>query len=240
MPEPDPRRRDRAARTVHRARHRRGSGRRGDPGLIRPIRAIAAWVGPIGAPLFAQLRLRSAVVQAPALRRSPSPPADASLGSSERGVRVRTVPDLESVLSGLNEAQREAATALRGPVAHPGRRGDRQDHHASRTGSPVRSGAATFEPCADPRGHVHRQGRGRAPNAARGARRRGRRGAHVPLGGALAALEAVDRAHRRAAARRSSTTRRRSSPRSRTRSRRRTSSCRGASSRARSSGRRTA
>ena len=26
-----------------------------DPGLIRPIRAIAAWVGPIGAPLFAQL-----------------------------------------------------------------------------------------------------------------------------------------------------------------------------------------
>jgi hypothetical protein len=27
----------------------------GDPGLIRPIRAIAAWVGPIGAPLFAQL-----------------------------------------------------------------------------------------------------------------------------------------------------------------------------------------
>ena len=27
----------------------------GDHGLIRPIRAIAAWVGPIGAPLFAQL-----------------------------------------------------------------------------------------------------------------------------------------------------------------------------------------
>ena len=27
----------------------------GDSGLIRPIRAIAAWVGPIGAPLFAQL-----------------------------------------------------------------------------------------------------------------------------------------------------------------------------------------
>ena len=55
-------------------------------------------------------------MQAPRCR-IPSPPADASLGSSERGVRVRTVPDLESVLSGLNEAQREAATALRGPVA---------------------------------------------------------------------------------------------------------------------------
>jgi hypothetical protein len=26
-----------------------------DAGLIRPIRTIAAWVGPIGAPLFAQL-----------------------------------------------------------------------------------------------------------------------------------------------------------------------------------------
>src|SRR4029450_12300282 len=38
-------------------------------------------------------------------------------GPSFLGVRVRTVPELESVLAGLNEAQREAALALRGPVA---------------------------------------------------------------------------------------------------------------------------
>jgi hypothetical protein len=38
----------------------------GDPGLIRPIRAIAAWVGPIGAPLFAQLaEVRGRVGTAP-------------------------------------------------------------------------------------------------------------------------------------------------------------------------------
>ena len=39
------------------------------------------------------------------------------VGPSFPGVRVRTVPELESVLAGLNEAQREAALALRGPVA---------------------------------------------------------------------------------------------------------------------------
>ena len=109
------------------------------------------------------------------------------------------MPDLESVLTGLNEAQREAATALRGPVAILAGAGTGKTTTIThRIACQVRE--RDVRAVADPRGDVHGQGRGRAPNAARGARRRGRRGAHVPLGGALAALEAVDRAHRRAAA----------------------------------------
>jgi len=105
------------------------------------------------------------------------------------------VRNLEAVLAGLNDSQREAALSLRGPVAIVAGAGTGKTTTIThRIACQVRSGAfdasqilaVTFTDKAA--GELRR--RLQTP------RRRGGRGSHVPLGGALAALATLVVAYR--------------------------------------------
>ena len=77
---------------------------------------------------------------------------------------------LDQLLEGLNEPQREAVVARRGAAARPRRRRVGQDPRADPPDRPS-AGHRRRAAARDPRHHVHEQGRGRDARARRGPRR---------------------------------------------------------------------
>ena len=156
----------------------------------------------------------------------------------ELGARVGEVPDVESVLTGLNDSQREAALALRGPVAILAGAGTGKTTTITRRiACQVRSGA--FEASQILAVTFTEKAAGELKRRLDALGVAGRRGPDVPLGRALAALATLVLAHGRAPPRGAGpqgSAHRLARERA---CRRRTSSFPGASSPARSSGPRT-
>ena len=116
-----------------------------------------------------------------------------SIEGSELDARVAEVPDVESVLTGLNDSQREAALALRGPVAIVAGAGTGKTTTITRRiACQVRSGA--FEASQILAVTFTEKAAG-AEAATRCIGRRGRRGPDLPLCRPVAALATLVLAH---------------------------------------------